>query len=247
MSETCKHEHSEHEHHELRVEGLCVSYGNVDALCQVDFTITCGHRLALLGPNGAGKSTLLRVLAGLVKPNQGSVVWRGSALKASTREIAFLPQRDNREANFPITVKEVVEMGRYPHLGMWRRFGKVDEEKVEEACTQMKLLDLLDRQIDQLSGGQQQRTFIARALAQEAHVLMLDEPFNGLDVESREDLTKVLIELSQHGHLIITSHHNPETVTSIYDHALVLKKSVVAFGESNEVMGKESVREALKF
>ncbi len=250
MKECCSHEGpcgAGHEHHELRIENLCVSYGKVDALCQISFAINCGHRLALLGPNGAGKSSLLRALAGLHKASSGSIIWRGQPLKASNREIAFLPQRDHRQANFPITVREVVEMGRYSHLGVWKRFRKIDKEKVDEACERMHLENLLDRQIDQLSGGQQQRTSIARALAQEAHVLMLDEPFNGLDVESRNDLTQVLTELSHHGHLIITSHHNPETVTSIYDYALVLKKSLVAFGKSEDVMAREDVKNALKF
>ncbi|MGJ8725877.1 MAG: metal ABC transporter ATP-binding protein [Roseibacillus sp.] len=246
MSECCDH-HFEpgHEPHQLEVEGLCVTFGAVTALCEVDFTTTCGNRLALLGPNGAGKSTLIRTLAGLLKAEHGSIQWRGEALTGSTREIAYLPQLDRHREGFPVSVREVVAMGRLPHTGFWKTFRKLDEEKVEEAIAAMRLEDLAHRQIDALSGGQRQRAFLARALAQEAHIVMLDEPFTGLDVESGEELSETLRELGERGHLVIASHHNLATVESIFSQALVMKKRQVAFGEVSEVMAREEVREVL--
>ena len=234
-----------HEHHRLEVSDLCVTYGEVTALCEVNFSITCGHRLALLGPNGAGKSTLIRTLAGLLKPAHGSILWRGQQLEGSTREIAYLPQLDQHRQGFPLSVRDVVAMGRLPHLGVWRAFGKKDEEMVGEAIATMRLEDLAERQIDALSGGQRQRAFIARALAQEAHIVMLDEPFNGLDVESSAELAETLRQLSQNGHLVVASHHNLATVEDCYDDALVLKQRQVAFGPVSEVLQDDEAREAL--
>lgn len=241
---SCQVEHT-HEPHRLEVDDLCVCYGRVTALCGVNFETTCGHRIALLGPNGAGKSTLIRTLAGLLKAERGSILWKGERLVGSTREIAYLPQLDRHREGFPVTVREVVAMGRLPHVGMWKPFRKEDEEKVEEALAMMNLEALADRQIDALSGGQRQRAFIARALAQEAHIVMLDEPFTGLDVESSLELAEVLKLLGSRGHLVLASHHDLATVEAIFDHALVLKKELVAFGEVGEVMRRESVREVL--
>ncbi len=246
MSECCEHHYEPgHEPHRLEVDDLCVTYGSLTALCEVKFATTCGHRLALLGPNGAGKSTLIRTLAGLLKAEHGSIRWRDEALVGSTREIAYLPQLDRHREGFPVSVREVVAMGRLPHVGFWKTSRKIDEEKVEEAIQAMNLNELADRQIDALSGGQRQRAFLARALAQEAHIVMLDEPFTGLDVESGAELSETLQQLGERGHLVIASHHNLATVESIFDQALVVKQHQVAFGEVTEVMADPRVREVL--
>ena len=246
MSECCDlHYKPGHEPHRLEVAGLCVNYGLVTALCEVNFATTCGNRLALLGPNGGGKSTLIRTLAGLLQVEQGSLLWRGKALTGTTREIAYLPQLDRHREGFPVSVREVVAMGRLPHVGFWKASRKLDEEKVEQAIASMRLQELAHRQIDALSGGQRQRAFLARALAQEAHIVMLDEPFTGLDVESGLELSETLKELGKQGHLVIASHHNLATVESIFDQALVVKKHQVAFGEVSEVMARAEVREVL--
>lgn len=234
-----------HEHHLLELSQVAYCYGSKLALSEVDFSAHCGQRLALLGPNGAGKSTLIRLLAGLLKPQNGTLSWRGAPIAQARREIAYLPQVDHHQKNFPLRVRDVVEMGRFPHLGHFKRFGKIDAQKTEEAIATMNLEDIADRQIDQLSGGQQQRTYIARALAQEAHVLLLDEPFNGLDIESRCHLSASMIELSKSGHLIIASHHQLESVTDIFTHALVLNQKQVNFGEAAEVMQSQEVKAIL--
>ena len=234
-----------HVHHQLDLSDVSFRYGSKEALSGVAFSVHCGQRLALLGPNGAGKSTLIRLLAGLLKQQAGSILWREKPITQARREIAYLPQVDQHQRHFPIRVRDIVAMGRFPHLGHLKRFGKIDQEKVDEAIATMKLGAIAHRQIDQLSGGQQQRTYIARALAQEAHVLLLDEPFNGLDIESRCHLSDSLIDLSESGHLIIASHHQLESVTQIFTHALVLDRQQIAFGPANEVMDSHAVRHTL--
>jgi ABC-type Mn2+/Zn2+ transport system ATPase subunit len=243
MSDSGHHRHE----HRLVVDSLSVNYAGVEALRDVSFETTCGHRLAVLGPNGAGKSTLIRTLAGLVRPTRGRIHWRGRRLEGSSREIAYLPHVDQHRKDFPITVREVVAMGRLPHLGIWRSMRALDEERVEEALDLMKLGPLVGRQIDHLSGGQRQRAFLARALAQEAHIVMLDEPFSGLDVESSAEFGLALQELGKRGHLVIASHHDLATVGTLFDHALVLKREQVAFGPVDEVLARAEVRHALGF
>jgi len=234
-----------HEHHQLDLSEVAFSYGKKLALSEVNFSVHCGQRLALLGPNGAGKSTLIRLLAGLLKNESGNINWRENPISKARREIAYLPQVDQHQRHFPLRVRDVVAMGRFPHLGHFKRFSEIDKEKSEEAIATMNLGDIAHRQIDQLSGGQQQRTYIARALAQEAHVLLLDEPFNGLDIESRCHLSESLMDLTKSGHLIIASHHQLESVTDIFTHALVLDQKQVAFGPAPEVMLSDAVKNTL--
>ncbi len=222
----CRHDHQ----HQLEVKQLSVSYREVLALDGISFHASCGRSIALIGPNGAGKSTLLKALAGLLPLKSGSLRWRGSALSKSSHEIAYLPQRGEVDWQFPITVRGLVEMGRYPNLGWWRSYSRHDAEIVERALAAMELTDLQDRQISALSGGQQQRAFIARALAQEAHVLLLDEPFTGLDKPAQENLSRLFKELTAEGRLLIASHHDLQTVKGFYDDVLLIRKNQVAFG-----------------
>ncbi len=228
-------------HHRLEVTHLTVSYREVLAISDIGFTTECGRSLALIGPNGAGKSTLLKSLAGLARPSSGQILWRGQPVVQSSHEIAYLPQRGVVDWNFPITVRGLVEMGRYPALGWWRNFRKHDAEIVERAICAMQLEDLQDRQISALSGGQQQRTFIARALAQEAHVLLLDEPFTGLDRPAQESLERLFHELTQEGRLLIASHHDLATAPRIFQDVLLLRRKQLAFGPVEEVLTPENV------
>lgn len=236
----CTHSH----HHRLEVQNLRVSYQEVLALDDIHFSTECGRSIALIGPNGAGKSTLLKALAGLLPVDSGTIIWRGKPLTRSSHEIAYLPQRGDVDWNFPITVRGLVEMGRYPNLGWWRQYSKHDADIVQRALTTMNLQDLQDRQISALSGGQQQRTFIARALAQEAHVLLLDEPFTGLDRPAQENLSKLFRELAAEGRLLIASHHDLQTVAGNFDDVLLIKKNQVAFGEVATAFTEESIAQA---
>lgn len=238
MHDSCAH--CNH-HHELVIDGVGVSYRAVRALEDVSFSTSCGSCVALIGPNGAGKSTLLKAIAGLLSADTGRILWRGTRMAKWSREIAYLPQREDVDWKFPITVRGVVRMGRYPNAGWWRPFSKTDEAAVDRALEAMSLTDLAQRQISQLSGGQQQRVFLARALAQEAHALLLDEPFTGLDRTSKAALAALLRELAAEGRLVVASHHDLDTVRDIYDEVLLLNRRTIAFGPVSTTFTEENL------
>jgi ABC-type Mn2+/Zn2+ transport system ATPase subunit len=225
----------------LVITDLCVRYRKITALKDISFNTSCGNRVALVGPNGAGKSTLLKAIAGLVPKTSGHIRWRGTQIKKWSREFAYLPQREEVDWDFPVTVRGLVEMGRYPQLGMWKRFSKKDTATVDQALQALDLTELQNRQIKELSGGQQQRAFLARAIAQEAHVLLLDEPFTGLDRTSSEALGKLLNQLAQEGRLIIASHHDMSTVKNLFNQVLLVNQSSCGFGNSDELITEENL------
>lgn len=235
-------EHASEGPHRLSVKDVHIHYGNVCALKNISFETTCGKALALIGGNGAGKTTLLKTLVGLIPVSSGVVLWRGKPLQNSTHEIAYLPQRADIDWSFPITVRSLVETGRYALLGPWRPFRKMDAEAVDRAMEHMELGSLADRQIGALSGGQQQRAFVARALAQESHVLLLDEPFAGLDEPARENLGRLMRRLVQKGRLVIVSHHDLGTVEKLFDEVMLVNRHLVAFGTPSEVMTAENLK-----
>ncbi len=238
-SHTCCAHHDHH--HDLVISDLSVHYRTLTALENISLNTSCGNRLALIGPNGAGKSTLLKSIAGLVKKSSGTIRWRGTAIKQWSSEFAYLPQREEIDWNFPITVRGLVEMGRYPHIGLWKKYSDKDAEAVDQAIESLDLTDIQDRQISQLSGGQQQRSFIARAVAQNAHVLLLDEPFNGLDRIAAKTLSALLLKLSSEGRLIIASHHDLNTAPALFNQVLLLNKSAVNFGNTEDMLTEENL------
>jgi ABC-type Mn2+/Zn2+ transport system ATPase subunit len=230
-------------HHELVIEGLSACYRDILALDRVSMATSCGNRVALIGPNGAGKSTLLKAIAGLVPKSSGEIRWRGTAVKKWSREFAYLPQREEIDWSFPITVRGLAEMGRYPQTGWWRKFSEQDRLAVDAALDSLNLNELQDRQIRELSGGQQQRAFLARAIAQEAHVLLLDEPFTGLDRNAALLLGDLLEKLAGEGRLVIASHHDLASAPRLFDEVLVLNTRQVAFGAVAEVLTPELISE----
>lgn len=236
--ETCAH-HAHH--HELAISGLSIVYRDLIALREISFSTSCGNRVALIGPNGAGKSSLLKAIAGLVPKSKGEIHWRGTEVKKWSSEFAYLPQREEVDWSFPITVRGLVEMGRYPQTSWWRRFSPKDQEAVDAALASLDLIDLQNRQICELSGGQQQRTFLARAIAQEAHVLLLDEPFTGLDRKATLLLGELLKKLSREGRLIIASHHDLLSVHSLFDEVLVLNTEQIAFGPIEKTLSSQLI------
>lgn len=234
-----------HCEHRLDVRGITATYpGGICALRDVSFCAHCGQTLALMGPNGAGKSTLLAVLAGLLPPQTGDALWNGRPLAEVRREVAWLPQRSEVDWSFPITVRTLVQMGRYPSLGPWRRPDDHDEYIVQKAIDTLGLTGLEQRCIGELSGGQQQRAFLARALAQEAHILLLDEPYTGLDHPGAETLGELLGSLAREGRLVIASYHDVRTAPRYFDLALLMRTSVVAFGPCARVLTPASLSEA---
>lgn len=236
---TCCAHHSGH--HDLVITDLSVSYRNRVALEGIHLKTSCGNRVALVGPNGAGKSTLLKAIAGLVKKSSGSISWRGERIKKWSREFAYLPQREDVDWDFPITVRGLVEMGRYPQLGMLRRYSRKDRVAVDAAIDELDLGNLQHRQIKELSGGQQQRAFIARSLAQEAHVLLLDEPFSGLDQPSARTLGDLLNRLALEGRLVISSHHDMATVKKLFNQVLLVNQQQIGFGSCEDLITEDSL------
>ncbi|EDY22455.1 ABC transporter-related protein [Chthoniobacter flavus Ellin428] len=227
--------------HRLVVRDLTVSYNRVPALHHIAFELGCGESVALLGPNGAGKSTLLKSLVGLLPRETGSITFHGREVAGATKDFAYLPQRENIDWDFPTTVRGLVEMGRYLRLGWWRRFREEDCLAVDEAIAAMRLETLHRRQISALSGGQQQRAFLARALAQQAHVFLLDEPFTGLDKPSQDNLKEMLRTLRGQGKLIIASHHDLQTVSELFDRVILLNGELIAEGPVAEVFTEANI------
>jgi manganese/iron transport system ATP-binding protein/manganese/zinc/iron transport system ATP- binding protein len=227
--------------HHLEIKDLTVAYHRVPAVHHVTVDLHCGHCVALLGPNGAGKTTFFKALVGLVPKETGQIIFGGHGKAGADTDIAYLPQRSVVDWDFPITVRGMVEMGRYMRIGNWRRFGKADDEAVDVALRTMDLLELADRQISALSGGQQQRAFLARSLAQEAHVFLLDEPFTGLDKTAQDLLGKAIHELAADGNLVIASHHDLKSVSELFDQVIFLNGELIAFGDTREVFREENI------
>ncbi len=218
--------------HRLQIRDLTVSYHRIPAVHQVNLELRCGKCIALLGPNGAGKTSFFKALVGLVKPETGSVSLGGHG--QLHRDIVYLPQRENVDWDFPVTVRGLAQMGRYTRLGWWRRFGAEDHAAVDRALATMELTELAHRQISALSGGQQQRAFLARALAQEAHVMLLDEPFTGLDRPAQMLLAQAMQRIVAAGNLVIASHHDLKTVPDLFQQVIFLNGELIAFGDTLE-------------
>lgn len=230
----------------IEVRNVTKSFDGYKALKDLSLTVPKGSVYGLVGPNGAGKSTLLNALAGLLTPWSGEILWNGAPLAEHRHEIAYLPQRSEVNWQFPITVRQLVEMGRYPAVGIWKAMCRHDHEIVDKAICTLGLEDLQNRQIGALSGGQQQRCFLARALAQEAHILLLDEPFTGLDVPGTKALASLLRSLSSEGRLVIASHHDMATTAQIFDRALLLRRRLIAAGPVAEVLTTDNLNQTFK-
>jgi len=234
-----------HSHHEtdqpiLDVSHVTVRYNGRDALKNVTFHLHEGERVAVVGPNGAGKSTLFKVVAGVLPPSSGEVKIFGSRPRGHIC-IGYIPQRSQVDWNFPVTVADVVMMGRSAKLGPLNFPRKKDWEFVGHALETVDLSDLAGRQIGQLSGGQQQRMFIARALAQEAELMLMDEPLTGLDTPSQEDILSLLDRLQTEKVTVMVATHDLDQASSHFDRIMLLNHQIVSFGEPNMVMQTENL------
>lgn len=230
----------------IHADDLSMAYREKPVLRDIDFDIPQGGMTAIIGPNGAGKSTLLKGLLELEPLISGHVLFYGEKLDEVRRKIAYVPQKSSVNWNFPTTVYDVIMMGRYPHLGLVRRPGKKDREPVEKALAGMELEELRDRQIEELSGGQKQRVFLARAMAQEAELYLLDEPLQGVDVKSEKLLVRKLKSLAAEGRTVVAVHHDLSTAEAYFDRVLLLNRRVLAFGSAHEVLTAENLRRAYR-
>ena len=240
---------TEHEGHSgcaVDVRDLRAGYNSHAALEDVTFTIETGCLAGLVGPNGSGKSTLLKVMLGLHKPWSGEVLIFGHSEHPTHGHVGYTPQTELVDWTFPVSVMDVVLMGRYGKLGLIRRPGRRDRELATTALERVRLMDRAQRLIGELSGGEQRRALIARALAQEADLLLLDEPLAGLDATAQHDLLRLLEELRTEGKTIFVATHDLSCVAADFDHAVLINRRVVAFGRPADVFTEENLSRAFE-
>lgn len=225
----------------LEVHDLTVSYDKKPVLWGIDFTIAKGSLVGIIGPNGAGKSTLIKSIMGLVENSSGYSRVFGRELSQMRNKISYVPQRGSVDWNFPATVFDVVLMGTYGELGLFKRPRKADKEVAQKAINDVGLQGLEKRQIAQLSGGQQQRVFLARALAQNADLYFMDEPFAGVDAATEKTIINILKKLKDQNKTVLVVHHDLQTIKEYFNWVVLLNTRLIASGETESTFTKENL------
>jgi len=231
----------------IAVENVSVRYRNGHtALVDASFAIPVGTIAALVGVNGSGKSTLFKAIMGFLRLAQGRIRVLGMPVQDALRRnlIAYVPQSEDVDWNFPVLVEDVVMMGRYGHMGMLRRPKAADRRAVDAALARVNMADLRHRQIGELSGGQKKRVFLARALAQESRVILLDEPFTGVDVKTEDQIIALLQDLRDEGRVMLVSTHNLGSVPDFCDRTILIKGTILAHGATSEVFTQANLEQA---
>ncbi|MEZ5977019.1 MAG: metal ABC transporter ATP-binding protein [Planctomycetota bacterium] len=231
-------------HPPLVVRGLSAGYGRGVVISDVDLACEAGRTIAIVGPNGAGKSTLLKACLGLLPDVVGLVTFFGRPLARVRKRVAYVPQRESVEWDFPVTALDVVLMGRYPRIGWLGRITREHREAARSALRRVDLEAFADAQIGELSGGQQQRVFLARALASEADLYLLDEPESGLDAASRLEVEAVLRQLADSGRTVVCVVHDIEAVRRAFDEVVLVRGGVLAQGPTSQVLASDAFRAA---
>ena len=242
----------EHENEEvsptLEVNNVSVIYSNGhQALRDASFRLNSGTICALVGVNGSGKSTLFKSIMGFVNPSSGTVRINGLPVRQVLKQhlVAYVPQAEEVDWQFPVSVRDVVMMGRYGEMNFLRIPRAIDKQKVEESLKRVSMWEFRDRQIGELSGGQKKRVFLARALAQGGRVILLDEPFTGVDVKTEEEIIKLLGELRDAGAIIFVSTHNLGSVPEFCDQVVLINRTVLAYGPTDQVFHPEESRRSI--
>ncbi|WP_420485423.1 manganese/iron ABC transporter ATP-binding protein [Heliomarina baculiformis] len=231
----------------ITVRDVTVTYRNGHtALHDASFEIPRGTITALVGVNGAGKSTLFKAIMGFVPAARGEITLLGKTVKQALREnlVAYVPQSEEVDWSFPVLVEDVVMMGRYGHMGFLRRPRQADRDAVDQALRRVNMLDYRHRQIGELSGGQRKRVFLARSLAQEGQVILLDEPFTGVDVKTEDQIVALLRELRDEGRVMLVSTHNLGSVPEFCDRTVLVKGTVLAYGETEDIFTRDNLEKA---
>jgi manganese/zinc/iron transport system ATP- binding protein len=226
----------------LEFHDVTVAYGRRPVLWNIDLAIEEPCLFGIIGPNGAGKSTLLKAALGLVPLAGGSIRFFGSPFAAVRGRVGYVPQRETVDWDFPVSAIDVVLMGTYARLGWFRRPGPRERQIARESLARVGLADVADRQIGRLSGGQQQRVFLARSLAQQADIYVLDEPLAGVDAGSQEEIFRVLAELRGEGRLVVVVHHDLRTAADWFDRVALVDMRLVAAGPTADVLTPENLR-----
>lgn len=230
----------------IDIKGLSLSYGYKRILTNIFLNLNAGHIYGVIGPNGAGKSSLFKSILGLVPYSHGEINILGKPIEEVRKKIAYVPQKGNVDWSFPATVKDIVSMGRYPHLNLFDPFGRKDKAIINDALEKLGITDLANRQIGALSGGQQQRVFLARALAQNAEIFFLDEPFVGVDVTTEEKIIEILKDISSRGKTVLVVHHDLSTAKEYFDQVILLNQRLIAYGETNLVFTEENIKNTFR-
>jgi manganese transport system ATP-binding protein len=227
----------------IDIENVTVAYHGKVALHSASLQLKAGTICGLVGMNGAGKSTLFKAIMGFVKPNTGRILINGLPISQVQKRnlVAYVPQSEEVDWHFPVNVYDVVMMGRYGYMNLLRIPGAIDKQAVRESLERVEMWPLRDRQIGELSGGQKKRTFFARALAQQGTVLLLDEPFAGVDIKTEKMMINLLMELRQTGHTILVSTHDLESITTFCDQVVLINRSILAYGNTSEVFTEENI------
>lgn len=226
----------------LEVHDLTVAYARKPVLWDVDFSVPGGNLIAVIGPNGAGKSTLLKSVMGLLPVASGWIKIYGQPVDAQRKLIGYVPQRESVDWDFPTDALDVVLMGTYGKLGWFKKPGKTEKELAMNCLDQLGMASFANRQISQLSGGQQQRVFLARALAQQAQIYFMDEPFAGVDAATENAIVTLLRELKEQGKTVFVVHHDLETVREYFDHVVLLNMRVIASGPTQTTFTHENLQ-----
>ena len=224
------------------MHALTVAYDRRPVLWDVDYDAPPGQLVAVVGPNGAGKSTLIKACLGLVPPAAGQVEFWGQPLARVRTRVGYVPQRESVDWSFPVSALDVACMGRYRRIGWCRPIGRRHREAAMACLDRVGLADVAHRQIDRLSGGQQQRVFLARALAQEADLYFMDEPFSGVDAATERAILDVLRDMRSQGRTVIVVHHDLQTVSEYFDQVMLLNMRVVAAGRIQDVFHRENIQ-----
>lgn len=230
----------------IKVEDLTVAYDLKPVLWDIDINFPKGKLIAVLGPNGAGKSTLIKAMINLVKPVSGNIKFDGKDYRDVYRKIAYVPQRGSVDWDFPTTVYDVVSMGRYGHVGWFKKLSSNDHKLTDNALKMVGMEGFRNRQISELSGGQQQRVFLARALVQDAEIYFMDEPFQGVDIKTERAIIEILKELKSLGKTVIVVHHDLDTVPKYFDWAVLLNLKVIANGAVENIFTEENIEATFK-
>ena len=227
----------------LEVHDLTVAYGAKPVLWDIDLALPRAQLIAIVGPNGAGKSTLLKSLVGLIQPLSGGVHFHDMEIKNGkfANKVAYVPQSSSVDWDFPATVLDVAIMGRYGHLGWFRRPGAQDRDLALKTLAQVGMQEYASRQISQLSGGQQQRVFLARALLQDAELYLMDEPFKGVDAQTERSIVSLLKGLKDQGKTVVVVHHDLQTVSEYFDWVTLINQRIIANGTVAETFTEENL------
>ncbi|TGD21553.1 metal ABC transporter ATP-binding protein [Companilactobacillus suantsaicola] len=228
----------------LTVKNLTVAYDDTPVFSDVAVNFNAGKITGIIGPNGAGKSTLIKAMLNLIKAKQGQVQYNGKSMRSVQKSIAYVEQRKDLDLTFPIDVFDVVLTGTYGKLGLFKNPGKNEKLASKKALEQVSLTEFSKRQIGNLSGGQLQRVFVARAIVQEAEIIILDEPFVGIDLQSETAIMQILKQWRDDGKTIIVIHHDLNKVTKYFDDLVILNHGIVDYGPAREVYNPKNIERA---